>query len=39
MTDLELASTLRTAAKSAENNFPLQMLLLMAAERLEQLKG
>ena len=37
MTDYELAETLKTAAKSVGNNIALQMLLLMAAERLERL--
>jgi hypothetical protein len=35
MTDLEIAQTLRKAAETQEN-IALQMLLLMAAERLEQ---
>ena len=35
MTDYELAETLKTAAKSVGDNIALQMLLLMAAERLE----
>ena len=38
MTDYELAETLKTAAKSVGNNIALEMLLLMAAERIEQLK-
>jgi hypothetical protein len=37
MTDYELAETLKTAAKSVGNNIALEMLLLMAAERIEQL--
>ena len=43
MTDYELAETLKTAAKSVGpmwavgNNIALKMLLLMAAERIEQL--
>ena len=37
MTDYELAETLRTAARSARDNIALEMLLLMAAERIEQL--
>ena len=37
MTDYELAETLKTAAKSVGNNIALQMLLLMAAARLERL--
>lgn len=36
MTNQELANTLRTAAKT-QTNPALQMLLIMAAERLEQL--
>jgi hypothetical protein len=35
MTDYELAETLKTAAKSVGNNIALQMLLLMAAERID----
>ena len=39
MTDYELAETLKTAARSAEGNIALEMLLLMAAERIEQLSA
>jgi hypothetical protein len=35
MTDNEIAQTLRTAAET-QDNIALKMLLLMAAERLEQ---
>jgi hypothetical protein len=35
MTDKELANTLRIAAET-QTNFALQMLLIMAAERLEK---
>ncbi len=38
MTDKELAATLRTAAESVDN-IALKMLLIMAAERLEQIAG
>jgi hypothetical protein len=37
MTDYELSETLKTATKSVGDNIALQMLLLMAAERIEQL--
>ena len=37
MTDYELSDTLKTAARSVEDNIALQMLLLMAAERIERL--
>ena len=37
MTDQELIETLRIASKS-QDNIALQMLLIMAAERIEQLK-
>ena len=36
MTDKELAQTLRTAAET-QSSLPLKILLMMAAERLEQL--
>lgn len=39
MTDRELSETLKTAAKSVGDNIALQMLLLMAAERIEQLSA
>ena len=39
MTDYELAETLKTAAKSVADNIALQMLLLMAAERIIELSG
>lgn len=39
MTDYELSKTLKTAAKSVGDNIALQMLLLMAAERIEQLSA
>ncbi len=38
MSDVELASTLRTAAKFYEKNPALKVLLIMAAERIEQLQ-
>jgi hypothetical protein len=37
MTDYELSETMKTAAKSVADNIALQMLLLMAAERIEEL--
>jgi hypothetical protein len=37
MTDQELAQTLRTAAESVRDNIPIYMLLLLAAERIEEL--
>jgi hypothetical protein len=37
MTDQELAQTLRTAAESVKDNIPLYMLLLLAAERIEEI--
>ena len=37
MTDKELINTLRTAAQT-QDNIALKMLLLMAAERLEEVK-
>ena len=39
MTDHELSETLKTAAKSVGDNIALQMLLLMAAERIEELSA
>lgn len=39
MTDYELSETMKTAAKSVGDNIALQMLLLMAAERIEQLSA
>jgi hypothetical protein len=39
MTDYELSETLKTAAKSVGDNIALQMLLLMAADRIEQLSA
>jgi hypothetical protein len=37
MTDQELAQTLRTAAESVKDNIALYMLLLLAAERIEEI--
>ena len=37
MTDYELSETLRTAARSVGDNIALEILLLMASERIEQL--
>lgn len=37
MTDYELSETMKTAAASVADNIALQMLLLQAAERIEQL--
>jgi hypothetical protein len=37
MTSKELADVLRIAAKAHKANIPLSMLLLMAAERIEEL--
>jgi hypothetical protein len=37
MTDQELAQTLRTAAESVRDNIQLYMLLLLAAERIEEI--
>ena len=37
MTDEELANTLRIASKSVNENIALAMLLMMAAERIEEL--
>ena len=39
MTDYELSETMKTAAKSVADNIALQMLLLMAAERIIELSG
>lgn len=39
MSDYELSETMKTAAKSVADNIALQMLLLMAAERIEELSG
>ncbi len=38
MTDTELAATLRTAAESVDN-IALKMLLIMAADRIDNCKG
>jgi hypothetical protein len=37
MTNEELAKTLRTASESVNENIALAMLLVMAAERIEEL--
>jgi len=37
MTDIELSTTLKTAAESVRDNIALYMLLKMAAERIEEL--
>jgi len=37
MTNQELAQTLRTAAESVKDNIALYMLLLLAAERIEEI--
>lgn len=37
MTNQELVNTLNTASESVKNNIALQMLLIMAAERIQKL--
>jgi hypothetical protein len=37
MNDQELIATLKTAADSVSDNIALKMLLIMAAERIQQL--
>lgn len=37
MTDHELSETLSTAARSVRDNVALEILLLMASERIQQL--
>jgi hypothetical protein len=37
MTNEELSKTLRTASESVNDNIPLSVLLVMAAERIESL--
>lgn len=39
MTNEELANTLRIASKSVNENIALAMLLMMAAERIEELRN
>jgi hypothetical protein len=39
MTDRELVQTLKTAAESVKDNIPLYILLLMAAERIEEIEN
>ena len=39
MTDEELINTLKIASNSVADNIALQMLLIMAAERIQQLSG
>lgn len=39
MTNEELVSTLRIASKSVNENIALAMLLLMAADRIEELNN
>jgi hypothetical protein len=39
MTDHELSETMKTAAASVKDHVALHMLLLMAAERIEQLSA
>lgn len=39
MTNEELISTLRTASESVKDNIALSMLLIMAAERIEDLNN